>query len=297
MRYDLLKDAYDLHVHTNPDVVTRRVDHLEAAERVIAAGMKGFTIKSHYSLTTDRAEETVRLYPECDAVGAIVLNTTVGGINPAAAEYAINCGARIVWFPTMDSPAEQGFIIEHAPDLVAIQLRQMEKGIKIPDCSILDSNGKLLQSAKDVIDVCAHYDVAVATGHMSHAETFALADYVKDSGLKKFVITHVNLPATRYSIDEQKALVQKGAVIERAYICVYNGMSEITREAEEISAVGSENVILVSDFGRPEVPFFDEGMAQYAELLINEGLSEQDIRKMVAVNTARLVEKQTGNRK
>lgn len=48
----------------------------------------------------------VDAYPECNAISGIVLNTTVGGINPIAAEYAFRRGAKIVWFPTMDAPKE-----------------------------------------------------------------------------------------------------------------------------------------------------------------------------------------------
>lgn len=77
MREELLHGAYDLHVHTAPDVVPRKVNHLEAAQRCLQAGMKGFTIKSQYALTTDFAEETMRAYPECNAISGIVLNTTV----------------------------------------------------------------------------------------------------------------------------------------------------------------------------------------------------------------------------
>lgn len=35
MREELLHGAYDLHVHTAPDVVPRKVNHLEAAQRCL----------------------------------------------------------------------------------------------------------------------------------------------------------------------------------------------------------------------------------------------------------------------
>lgn len=210
MREELLHGAYDLHVHTAPDVVPRKVNHLEAAQRCLQAGMKGFTIKSQYALTTDFAEETMRAYPECNAISGIVLNTTVGGINPIAAEYAFRRGAKIVWFPTMDAPKEQAFIIKHAPDLVSMQIALSRGHIAIPDCSLLDERGELRQSAKDVVTVAKKHNAVVATGHISHEECFAVAQEAYRQGVEKLVITHANLPATRYSVAEQKKLIDLG---------------------------------------------------------------------------------------
>ena len=290
MREELLHGAYDLHVHTAPDVVPRKVNHLEAAQRCLQAGMKGFTINSQYALTTDFAEETMRAYPECNAISGIVLNTTVGGINPIAAEYAFRRGAKIVWFPTMDAPKEQAFIIKHAPDLVSMQIALSRGHIAIPDCSLLDERGELRQSAKDVVTVAKKHNAVVATGHISHEECFAVAQEAYRQGVEKLVITHANLPATRYSVAEQKKLIDLGAIIERSYIVLYKGMIDAETEAAEIAAVGADHVFLSSDFGRPEAPFFDEGLLAYINALCDQGVSEQDTYRMVSVNPTYLVE-------
>ena len=52
---EILKGAYDLHVHSAPDVVKRRFSDIELAHRFVAAGMKGYAIKSHQSSTAGRA--------------------------------------------------------------------------------------------------------------------------------------------------------------------------------------------------------------------------------------------------
>ena len=100
---ELIQGAYDLHVHTAPDVLPRRLDDFEMAQRVMDSGMAGFAMKSHYFCTGERAAMTRKLYPECDAVGTITLNGSVGGINPAAVEMAARAGTKLVWFPTSDS--------------------------------------------------------------------------------------------------------------------------------------------------------------------------------------------------
>ena len=217
--------------------------------------MKGFTIKSQYALTTDFAEETMRAYPECNAISGIVLNTTVGGINPIAAEYAFRRGAKNCMVSTMDAPKEQAFfIIKHAPDLVSMQIALSRGHIAIPNCSLLDERGELRQSAKDVVTVAKSNNAVVATGHISREECFAVAQEAYRQGVEKLVITHANLPATRYSVAEQKKLIGIwGAIIERSYIVLYKGMIDAETEAAEIAAVGA---IMYSffDFGRPEAP-------------------------------------------
>ena len=43
----IITGAYDMHIHTGPDIMDRKLDFLEEAERVRDAGMAGYVIKSH----------------------------------------------------------------------------------------------------------------------------------------------------------------------------------------------------------------------------------------------------------
>ena len=43
---ELIQGAYDLHVHSAPDVLPRKLDDLEMGRRIAAAGMGGYCIKS-----------------------------------------------------------------------------------------------------------------------------------------------------------------------------------------------------------------------------------------------------------
>ena len=38
---ELIQGAYDLHVHSAPDVMPRKMDDLEMAQRIVASGMAG----------------------------------------------------------------------------------------------------------------------------------------------------------------------------------------------------------------------------------------------------------------
>ncbi|MEN3616265.1 DUF6282 family protein, partial [Plantactinospora sp. ZYX-F-223] len=86
-----------------PDVMERRIDDLDLAGRFAEVGLAGFVLKSHYVPTAERAAVVRKVRPDVDVLGALTLNGSVGGMNPAAVEIAGRQGARIVWMPTVDS--------------------------------------------------------------------------------------------------------------------------------------------------------------------------------------------------
>src|SRR5215813_11017613 len=91
---ELVRGAYDVHIHVAPDVMRRRIDDLTLAKQFADVGMAGFVLKSHYVPTAERAEVVRRAYPGFDALGAITLNASVGGMNPIAVEIAARGGAK-----------------------------------------------------------------------------------------------------------------------------------------------------------------------------------------------------------
>src|SRR5437870_3088603 len=70
----VLGGAYDMHVHSGPDVMPRKFDDVALAQRTREAGMAGFVLKSHYVCTADRASLIRQMYPDVKAYGGIVLN-------------------------------------------------------------------------------------------------------------------------------------------------------------------------------------------------------------------------------
>ena len=204
---DLLTGAYDLHVHSGPDVLPRKMDDVDMAERIVASGMKGYAIKSHYFCTSERAQLIRKIFPRCNAIGAITLNSAVGGINPAAVEMAGRSGAKLVWFPTVDSEHELEFLA-HSPagklPYWATIKQQMEaEGVHSPTICIL-INGKLKDEVFSVLDIIARFNMILATSHVSKAETFALVKAAKERKVERIILTHVTFPSTFYTIEEQK---------------------------------------------------------------------------------------------
>ena len=290
----ILKGAYDLHVHSAPDVLPRRMDDIEMAQRIIASGMAGYALKSHYFCTSERAQLIRKMFPECNAVGAITLNSSVGGINPSAVEMAGRSGAKIVWFPTCDSEHELTHVFDGGqnkklPYWAQIVIQMKEAGIPNPTINLLD-NGKLRKEVYDVIDVIASHNMILATAHISHEEAFALVDAAAERKVNRIIITHADFPTTCYTEQEQARFVKKGAYIEYCYTTWATSKSNFAVTAGLIKALGADHVILSTDLGQKDALYPDEGMKEFAVRLIKEhGFSEAQIQKMMVNNPTSLI--------
>jgi hypothetical protein len=153
---ELLKGGYDLHVHSAPDCLPRKMDDIDMAERITASTLSGYAIKNHWTSTAGRAKLINRLYPGCDAIGTITLNSAVGGLNPTAVEMAARGGVKLVWFPTCDNEHEAAYQFDGNPNKklafwASIILEMKEQGIQTPTQNCLDENGELKQEVLDIL--------------------------------------------------------------------------------------------------------------------------------------------------
>lgn len=266
-----LRDAIEMHVHTSPDVTERKCTDTELAQRVKASGMAGALIKSHYGETAARAALLRERYPELIFAGGITLNLSVGGINPAAVKACGQMGGRFVWFPTMDARHYQAF------------QKRNNHGSKVElseKLYILQEDGRLIPEALKVLDMAARYHMVVATGHISAAEGMALTRAAREMGCQ-MVLTHADNPADCYSLEEQREAVRMGALVEHCYFTTYYHRTPIEEIAEQIRAVGCENVYLSTDFGQLKSPYFDEGLEEYGQLLAEQGFGGEELRIMM----------------
>lgn len=269
------------------------MDDVEMAQRIIASGMKGYAIKSHYFCTSERAQIIRKIYPRCNAIGTITLNSTVGGINPMAVEMAGRSGAKIVWFPTVDSEHELEHLAhspsEKLPYWAKIKQQMKAEGILSPTICIL-KNGKLKDEVFNVLDIIARFNMILATSHISKAETFALVKAAKERKVERIIITHVDFPSTFYSIEEQKELLKCGAFLEHCYTTPATGKVAWDIVIGQIRAIGADRIVLTTDLGQATAVFPDEGLALFGEKLLGNGFSETDIRTMIVSNPASLIE-------
>ncbi|TBL76075.1 DUF6282 family protein [Paenibacillus thalictri] len=293
--HELLEGAYDLHVHTGPDVSPRKLDDLDMAERSQRIGMKGFGIKSHYFCSGERARLVKKLYPDLNPIGALCLNHTVGGINPIAVEMAARVGAKIVWMPTFDAANEMEYMFnqtsyEELPPWAKVQFELSKQGKVQAGITILE-DGKLKPGVFEIIDIAVKNDLILATGHLSKKEIYELVSAAKQQGLKKVVVTHPTFSSVNLSKEEQKELAELGAYMEQCYgvITPHYGI-DWDALYETVRYVGPEHCILSSDLGQTNNPYPDEGMIDFVTRLYNNGFTKEEIKTMTVKNTTFLAE-------
>ncbi len=291
---EVLRGAYDLHVHVGPDVMTRIVDDLTLAERFLERGLAGFGLKSHYTSTAERAQVVSKAVPGIDAVGTLTLNGAVGGLNPLAIEIAAREGARIVWLPTVDAVNEASARDRdygpgvHKPLWAAIQIELRDAGVEVPPVAVVDEDGAPLPALVAVLELVARHDLVLATGHLGRGEIFAVVAAARDAGVRQVVITHPEFPAQALSIADQAALVEQGALLERCFTTPSTGKCTWEDVVDGIRATGVEHNLLSTDLGQPANPPVEDGLALFAAELLDRGFSDDEVRTMTVVNSRRL---------
>lgn len=292
---ELLRGAYDTHVHVAPDVVPRIVDDVTLARRFGELGMDGFVLKSHYTSTAERAAVVRAAVPGVQVLGAIVLNRAVGGLNPLAVEVAAREGARTVWLPTVDAVNEshererEGVgAYAKVPAWVKLQLELREQGIEIEPVPVVDGHGVVLESTRAVLARVAQHGMLLATGHLARDEIFAVVDAALEEGVTEIVITHPEFPAQSLSVLDQIALAERGALLERCLTTPHTGKIAWRVWIEHIRDAGPEHSVLSTDLGQVFNPPVEDGMAIMVDRLLAAGFSDEEVHVMAVVNSRRV---------
>jgi hypothetical protein len=289
----LVAGAYDTHVHVGPDVMERRIDDLDLAARCKQTGLAGFVLKSHYLTTAERAAVVRKAVPGVDVLGAITLNGSMGGMNPAAVEIAGRLGARIVWFPTVDSRNQRGSTAQDLPGSKpamwgALQADLHAQGI-VPDVvEVVDSEGKVLAGVRKVLRVIAKHDLVLATGHLSGPEIVAVVHAAKEEGVRRIVVTHPEFTSQRLPVEQQRELAAAGALLERCFTTPHTGKVSWADLFDNIRKVGPEFSVLSSDLGQPFNPPVEDGLPLFADRLLEAGFTSDEVRTMAVTNSRRV---------
>jgi len=290
---ELVRGGVDVHVHIAPDVVERRIDDVGLARRCEEVGLAGFVLKSHYTSTAERAAVVRGVVPGIAALGAIVLNRAIGGINPLAVEIAAREGARVVWMPTTDSRSERAHLADQPPGAnlpvwAKVQAELSERGIASDPVPAVDDDGAIRPETAAVLRVIAEHGIVLATGHLGRDEVFPVVAAAFEAGVGDVVVTHPDFPAQDFSVEEQLELAGMGAWIERCFTTPYTGKCSWERWLEGTRAVGPERTILSSDLGQIRNPPVEDGLALMADKLLEAGFGEDEVRTMAVQNTRRL---------
>jgi hypothetical protein len=284
----VLEGAVDLHVHPAPSPLPRRIDAGEAAELAGEAGFDAIVVKSHHHSTVmdvlALGERAGANGSAARVFGGIALNSAVGGLNPHAVDLALKMGGRIVWFPTIGSPQHIAHHKAH-PDLkfpkLAVQLQPEEP------VEVFDDDGKLKPEVHRILESIADADAILASGHMSPASITAVFEAAREKGVRRMLVNHPNF-VIEASYDDARHWVGLGALIEHS-LCMYDEASsfyhwDLETLLKWIEAVGPEHSTLGSDLGQKANPLPTESFRKIVNGLLDRGMPERDVRRMVADN-------------
>ncbi|CDZ26876.1 DUF6282 family protein [Neorhizobium galegae] len=283
----LLRGAVDLHVHSGPSTMPRKLDHMEAAEEAAAAGMRGLLFKDHHYSVAPVIPMMERLLGDrgLSMFSGLVLNNSTGGLNPFVVDAQLKMGAKLIWMPT--AQAANHIRSAHRKTRLAsnVQLRHS------PALTPVDAYGNILDEVKQILDMIAEFDVILSSGHLHVWEIWKLFDEARARGVKRLLVNHP-MYGLHFTPDDVRELAQLGAVIEQsAGLYVDSRFNTYTPEEfkEHIMAAGVEHSSIGSDLGQIDNPTPVEGMRQAIKLCLALGFSETDVRTMVADNPAKLV--------
>ncbi len=293
LAWQAIQGGYDLQVHVAPDVIARRIDDLDLAKEFLAAGLKGFVLKSHYFPTAERARVVTKAVPGIRAFGAIALNHSIGGLNPVAVELAGRSGCRIVWMPTVDAANETagrpGGTNRKLPFWAQIQLELAATGINPPPMTVIGDDGELVPAARSCLELIRKHEMVLATGHLGRREIFALARTAREMNLRRVLVTHAEFPSQNLTAEEQAELAGLGAMIEHCFTTMHTGKAPWNEALHSIRRVGPERCVISTDLGQTINPPVAEGFAMFAQTLLDGGFHAEQIRRMAVTNPAELI--------
>jgi hypothetical protein len=279
--------AIDFHVHSEPDVFARSMDDIDVAVLAKRKGLRGIVLKNHVTSTADRAVLVMKIVPDLEVFGGIVLNRSVGGINPAAVEamHRMSGGrGKVVWLPTFDSD-------KHVKTLVS----KDQSGI------VVAPNGAVVPQLEEVLKIIARENLVLATGHIHAEEVVTVVKRARELGVKNIIVTHglTNIPGL--SMAQAKQVAQMGAYIEICHLqtmtgpnAQYDWMKHWTQVsvkdvATAVKEIGAEHLVLSTDLGQQGMMTHPDGMEQMISQVKKQGVSQEDIDRMVKTNPTRLL--------
>ena len=274
-----LQGIVDIHVHSDPDLVPRKLDALDTARLAQQAGVRAIVLKNHWAPTVQLAYTVGKVVPGIQVFGALALNRAVGGVNPEAVKQAAAFAGnklRIVWMPTFDSENNVHFTGQDAP------------------FAPVSRDGRLLPETIAVLKLIAQQKLVLATGHSSASENLMLVREAKKQGLTQIVVTHPLYAPIHMTIPEMKEVASLGAYLELCGNAVLptqpaEGRTPVADYVSTIRAVGAEHIILSGDFGQAANPRHPEAWIQFLDILRKAGIDNSDLDRMAKKNPAKLL--------
>lgn len=283
---EVLVGAIDHHIHAFPDFVPRSQDMLQIAVEASRAKMRAIAFKDHWNLTANAAylvqrqiDEMAldgRLEHRVEVYGGLGLNL---GVNPEAVRIGLQYpNFKCIWFPTFKSfgwarfagldPSEDDYV------------------------RLVDPDGTVRPEVREVMQLAADANVAVALGHTDFEELLPLATLAREIGVRT-VLDHPLLELNKLLIDEMEQLAALGTYVgtycQPMIPSLYQPVQDPMETVETIRRIGAARCVAGSDFG--QVLHLDaiDGMRVFVRALLGFGIAAADLRTILCDNPATLL--------
>ena len=146
---------------------------------------------------------------------------------------------------------------------------------------------------KIVFQLIKDFDVVLGTGHLSPDECFRVVEAARDAGIRKIVVTHPEWWLVGMSLEDQVRIVRDYQVILEHCFAQPLGegkyKSNLPMNLEAIEACGYEHVMVCTDGGQVENPYWEIALEQYMQYLLDHGISESQLYHMTHTIQAALL--------
>jgi hypothetical protein len=284
----LIEGVIDMHLHATPCLIDRPFSEHEIAVQARDAGYRGLVLKSIFSPNADRVELLRPLVPGLDLFGSVVLNQSVGGLNPEAVRAAIGFGVKVVWLPTVHAAHHVRHFGEPSYPW------QKQRGLASTDIvpiTLLDEAGVLKPEVAEIIALCRAAGLVLGTGHISLDEIMAVLREARRIGYEQVVITHVGWHATDWPLAEMKKMLDLGCTFEFCVNPLMPNRQQASPKdfAARIKGVGARHCIVATDLGQHDNAHPIEGFRMWLRILKELGFSEDELELMSRRNPAWLL--------
>jgi Family of unknown function (DUF6282) len=284
----LIHGAIDLHCHSGPSIMERKLNHIEAAQEADAAGMRALAYKDHYYGTSPIIQilkEDVLSDARIELISGIVLNNSVGGFNPYAVEHDLKMGGRMIWMPTLSAANHIRYF--HRSKFIGPG-STMRKHAAL---SVVDQRGNIIEPVLEVLEVIAEYDGVLSAGHLHISEIWPLFEAARKAGITRLLVNHPML-FIGCTLADMTELAADGVYLEQCACMLIDCPGNHHTNEEMLSfieAAGVDQTILSSDLGQMKNPRPVEGFREVIGLCLELGFSDEDVRKMVSTNATQLL--------
>jgi hypothetical protein len=279
--WNLMDGAIDLHIHGGPDAYNARVyDEFEMATQACQVGMKAIVFKCQ---STPSARSTYFLQKQVnqwaeehnkkklDIFGGVVLNYSVGGLNPEAVRVSHRIGGKFIWLPNIDASFHH-------------KVMGTPGGIEV-----LDENDRVLPPLREILAMIAEGDMVLSLCHQSTKERFIIIDEAKKLGVRRIEICHPNQITAKMTLEQMKVAAEKGAFLSFSCAGFFPSQWCWDELMQATKVVGYDRLITSTDCGNVEFPSPLEAMRLLITGMLKRGIADKDVARIVKDNPSALL--------